>query len=183
MPRVGVMRKIVAALGIADPMEVDEFRALFADDGVPEIEHGQALSEATDPVLADLWDNDEDAVYDEASEVRALGARVRYEDASGGGPDTSAGLEDVIRRAKSAGLPDEEARSAAALAARYAYGGELDKAAESGQHGIGHHPFAEGAAVGTAALHRAGHHLRLRVGRHAPAEAYPGQEVRVCLVR
>jgi transcriptional regulator with XRE-family HTH domain len=65
VPRVGVMRKIVAALGIADPMEVDEFRALFADDGVPEIEHGQALSEATDPVLADLWDNDEDAVYDE----------------------------------------------------------------------------------------------------------------------
>ena len=41
-----------------------------------------------------------------------------------------AGLEDVIRRAKAAGLFDEEARSAAALASRYAFGGELDKAAE-----------------------------------------------------
>jgi hypothetical protein len=59
---------------------------------------------------------------------------------------------------------------------------ELDKAAESGQHGIGHHPFAEGTAIGTAALHRGGHHLRLRVRRHAPAEVYAGQEVRVCLV-
>jgi hypothetical protein len=72
----------------------------------------------------------QDAVYDEPSAVRALGARVRYEDASGGGPDTSAGLEEVIRRAKTAGLFDEEARSAAALASRYAFAGELDKAAE-----------------------------------------------------
>ena len=33
----------------------------------------------------------QDAVYDEPSAVRALGARVRYENACGGGPDTSAG--------------------------------------------------------------------------------------------
>jgi transcriptional regulator with XRE-family HTH domain len=64
VPRVGVVRKIVAALGIEDPAEVDEFRALLAG-GIPEAEHGQALSAATDPVLAELWDNDEDAVYDE----------------------------------------------------------------------------------------------------------------------
>jgi tetratricopeptide (TPR) repeat protein len=72
----------------------------------------------------------QDAIYDEASSVRALGARVRYENACGGGPDTAASLEDVIRRAKAAGLYDEEARSAADLAARYAYAGELDKASQ-----------------------------------------------------
>jgi tetratricopeptide (TPR) repeat protein len=59
-----------------------------------------------------------------------MGARVRYENACGGGPDTSAGLEEVIQRAKAAGLFDEEARSAADLAARYAFAGELDKAAD-----------------------------------------------------
>src|SRR5688572_23882701 len=72
----------------------------------------------------------QDAVYDEPSAVRAMGARVRYENACGGGPETSAGLEEVIRRAKPAGLFDEEARSAADLAARYAFAGELDKAAD-----------------------------------------------------
>jgi hypothetical protein len=46
-------------------MAVDEVGGLLAEDGAPEIEHGHALSEATDPVLADLWNNDEDAVYDE----------------------------------------------------------------------------------------------------------------------
>ena len=56
--------------------------------------------------------------------------RVRYENACGGGPETSAGLEEVIQRAKAAGLFDEVARSAADLAARYAFAGELDKAAD-----------------------------------------------------
>jgi tetratricopeptide (TPR) repeat protein len=72
----------------------------------------------------------QDAVYDEPSAVRAMGARVRYENACGGGPDTSAGLEEVIQRAKAARLFDEVARSAADLASRYAFAGELDKAAE-----------------------------------------------------
>ena len=46
-------------------MEVVEFRGLLAEEEPPEIEHGRALSEAPDPGLADLWNNDEDAVYDE----------------------------------------------------------------------------------------------------------------------
>ena len=70
----------------------------------------------------------QDAVYDEASAVRAAGARVRYEDACGGGADTSARLDEVRRAAQNAKLPDEEARCAAALAARYAYAGELNEA-------------------------------------------------------
>jgi transcriptional regulator with XRE-family HTH domain len=65
VPRLSVMRKIVAALDIADPAEVDEFRDLLGDGRVPEVEHGGALNEATDPVLADLRGNEEDSVYDE----------------------------------------------------------------------------------------------------------------------
>lgn len=65
VPGIGIIRKIVAALGIDDPAEVDEFRRLLTDEPGPEVEHTQVLSEATDPVLADLWNNDEDAVYDE----------------------------------------------------------------------------------------------------------------------
>ena len=61
-----------------------------------------------------------------ARSAHASATRTR----AGGGPDTSAGLEDVIRRAKAAGLFDEEARSAAALASRLAFAGELDKAAD-----------------------------------------------------
>jgi tetratricopeptide (TPR) repeat protein len=60
--------------------------------------------------------------------VRAAGARVRYEDACGGGADTSARLDEVRRAAQDAKLTDEEARCGAALAARYAYAGELNQA-------------------------------------------------------
>ena len=70
----------------------------------------------------------EESVHDIASEVRARGARVRYQDAVGGGPDTSARLDEVRRAARDASVTDEEARCAAALAARYAYAGELDAA-------------------------------------------------------
>ena len=72
----------------------------------------------------------EESVYDEASDLRARGARIRYEDACGGDSQTSARLDQVRREAQAKGLPDEEARSAAALAARYAFAGELDLAAE-----------------------------------------------------
>src|SRR6202035_289937 len=69
----------------------------------------------------------QEAVYDEPSEVRARGARLRYEDACGGDPATSARLDEVRIAAQAANLPDEEARCAAALAARFAYAGELDR--------------------------------------------------------
>jgi len=62
--------------------------------------------------------------------VRARGARVRYEDACGGDAETSARLDEVRRSAEGANLSDEEARCGAALAARFAYAGELDRAEE-----------------------------------------------------
>ena len=129
-------RRAIAANALGDAVRLAEKSLAFAEDKPTQFARAQILDEAWNRLDARAGERDtavramQDSIYDEASEVRALGARVRYEDACGGGPDTTAGLEDVIRRAKAAGLFDEEARSAAALASRLAFAGELDKAAD-----------------------------------------------------
>ena len=129
-------RRALAASALGEAVRLAEKSLDFAEDRPTQFARAQLLDEAWVRLDARAGERDtavramQDAVYDEPSAVRAMGARVRYENACGGGLDTSAGLEDVIRRAKAAGLYDEEARSAADLAARYAFAGELDKAAE-----------------------------------------------------
>ena len=128
-------RRALAANALGEAVRLAEKSLAFAEDKPTQFARAQVLDEAWNRLDARAGERDtavrsmQDSIHDEASEVRALGARVRYEDACGGGPDTSAGLEDVIRRAQAAGLFDEEARSAAALASRLAFAGELDKAA------------------------------------------------------
>lgn len=143
-------RRALSANALGDAVRLAEKSLAFAEDNPTQFVRAQILDEAWNRLDARAGERDtavramQDSVYDEASEVRALGARMRYEDAGGGGPDTSAGLQDVIRRAKLAGLFDEEARSAAALASRLAFAGELDNAADvadslldlSRKHGI-----------------------------------------------
>jgi tetratricopeptide (TPR) repeat protein len=129
-------RRALAANALGEAVRLAEKSLAFAEDKPTQFARAQILDEAWNRLDARAGERDtavramQDSIHDEASEVRALGARVRYEDASGGGPDTSAGLQDVIRRAKVAGLFDEEARSAAALASRLAFAGELDSAAD-----------------------------------------------------
>ncbi len=129
-------RRSLAANALGEAVQLAEKSLAFAEDQPTQFARAQLLDEAWARLDARAGERDtavramQDAVYDEPSAVRAMGARVRYEDACGGGPDTSAGLEEVIQRAKAAGLFDEEARSAAALASRYAFAGELDKAAD-----------------------------------------------------
>lgn len=129
-------RRALAANALGEAVRLAEKSLAFAEDKPTQFARAQILDEAWNRLDARAGERDtavramQDSIHDEASEVRSLGARVRYEDACGGGPDTSAGLVDVIRRAKAAGLFDEEARSAAALAARLAFAGELDKAAD-----------------------------------------------------
>jgi len=129
-------RRALAANVLSEAVRLAEKSLAFAEDMPTQFARAQTLDEAWNRLDARAGERDtavramQEAVYDEASEVRALGARMRYEDASGGGPDTSAGLEQVMRRAKEAKLFDEEARSAAALASRLAFAGELDKAAD-----------------------------------------------------
>jgi len=129
-------RRALAANALGDAVKLAEKSLAFAEDKATSFARAQLLDEAWSRLDARAGERDtavramQEAIYDDASEVRAMGARVRYEDACGGGPDTSSGLEEVIARAKKACLFDEEARSAAALAARYAFAGELSKAAE-----------------------------------------------------
>ena len=130
-------RRALAAHALPEAVSLAEKALAFAEDLPTQFARAQLLDEAWNRLDARAGERDtavramEDAVHDTASEVRARGARVRYEDACGGDAETSQRLDEVRRAAQDAGLPDEEARSAAALAARYAYAGELDKAAEA----------------------------------------------------
>jgi tetratricopeptide (TPR) repeat protein len=133
-------RRALAANALGEAVALSERSLAFAEDKPAQFARAQLLDEAWNRLDARAGERAtavramEDAVYDKASDVRARGARVRYEDACGGGPDTSARLELVRRDAQAAGLADEEARTAAALATRYAYAGELDRAEEVADH-------------------------------------------------
>ncbi len=136
-------RSALAAHALAESVALAEKALAFAEDKPTQFARAQLLDEAWNRLDARAAERDtavramEEAVHDKASEVRAAGARVRYEDACGGGADTSARLDEVRLAAQEAKLPDEEARNAAALAARYAYAGELD-AAQRGRRRASH---------------------------------------------
>jgi tetratricopeptide (TPR) repeat protein len=127
-------RHSLAANALAEAVSLAEKALAFAEDKPTQFSRALLLDEAWNRLDARAAERDtavramEEAIYDRASEVRARGARVRYEDAGGGDSDTSARLEEVMQAAHDAGLIDEESRCAAALAARYAYAGELDAA-------------------------------------------------------
>jgi tetratricopeptide (TPR) repeat protein len=129
-------RRALAAHALADAVTMAEKSLAFAEDKPTQFARAQLLDEAWSRQDARAAERDsavrsmEEAVYDEASEVRAKGARVRYEDACGGDSETSGRLERVRKDAQAAGLVDEEARCAAALAARQAFAGNVDAAAE-----------------------------------------------------
>jgi hypothetical protein len=129
-------RRALATHALGEAVTLAERALAFADDLPTQFARAQLLDEAWSRLDARAAEREtavramEAAVHDEASGVRARGARARYEDACGGGSETSAKLDAVRRAAETAQLIDEEVRCAAALAARHAYAGELD-AAES----------------------------------------------------
>jgi tetratricopeptide (TPR) repeat protein len=128
-------RRALTAHALPEAVSLAEKALAFADDKPTQFARAQVLDEAWNRLDARAGERDtavramQDAIYDEASDVRARGARVRYEDACGGDAETSGRLDEVRLAAQNANLPDEEARCAAALAARCAYAGELDRAA------------------------------------------------------
>lgn len=70
----------------------------------------------------------EENIFDEASAVRARGARARYDDARGAGEEISERLASTRDEAAALGLHDEEARCSAALASRLAFAGLFERA-------------------------------------------------------
>ncbi|MDP9148627.1 MAG: protein kinase, partial [Myxococcota bacterium] len=107
-------RRALAAHALADAVSLAEKALAFAEDKPTQFARAQLLDEAWNRLDARAGERDtavramRDAVYDAASDVRARGARVRYEDACGGDSDTSARLDEVRRTAQTANLPDEE---------------------------------------------------------------------------
>src|SRR5690606_27351649 len=75
----------------------------------------------------------ESAAYDEASRVRAEGARARYDDARGTGRDVMQRLAQVRDAAEGLKLNEEYARCSATLAARAAYAGDFELAEAEAQ--------------------------------------------------
>jgi hypothetical protein len=129
-------RRALSAHALPEAVGLAERALAFAEDKPTQFVRAQLLDEAWARLDARAAERDTavramaESVYDQASEVRAQGARVRYEDACGGDAETSSRLDEVRLAAQQANLPDEEARCGAALAARYAYAGELNHAAE-----------------------------------------------------
>ena len=103
----------LAANALGEAVSLSERALAFAEDKPTQFARAQLLDEAWNRLDARAGERAtavramEDAVYDRASDVRARGARVRYEDACGGGPETSAKLDLVRRDAQAAGLADD----------------------------------------------------------------------------
>ena len=114
--------RALAAHALAKAVDLAEKALAFAEDKPTQFARAQLLDEAWNRLDARAGERDtavramQDAIYDEASDVRARGARVRYEDACGGDAETSRRLDEVRLAAQNANLVDEEARCAPAIA-------------------------------------------------------------------
>jgi serine/threonine protein kinase len=102
-------------------------RALLLDEAYSRLD---ARASERDSAIRAMSEN----VFDEASELRTLGARARYDDACASGSDIEDRLQRVRERARELDLVDEEARCSAALAHRYAFAGELAQAEREAAH-------------------------------------------------
>jgi serine/threonine protein kinase/tetratricopeptide (TPR) repeat protein len=87
--------------------------------------------------------------YDEACEVRTMGARARYDHARSAGEDVEGRLLEVVRRSAELCMVDEQARSLATLAQRSAFAGDLAKAEGEAAQLL---ELAESGAVQAAAV-------------------------------
>ncbi|HYQ28329.1 MAG TPA: protein kinase [Polyangiaceae bacterium] len=127
-------QRALAANALADAMTMAERALMFAEDKPKGFLRASYLDEAWSRVDPRASDREtailamEDNVYDEASAVRARGARARYDDARGSGERISERLAEARDQAKALGLLDEEARCSAVLALRVAFAGRFAEA-------------------------------------------------------
>lgn len=115
------LRLAERALDFSHDKQVAFRRAMYLDETWSRLDPRASDRESAVSAL-------EGNVYDDASAVRARGARARYDDARGTGDDVSERLEAVCSAADELGLHEEVARCAASLAARCAFAGRFDTA-------------------------------------------------------
>lgn len=127
-------QRALATNALRDALTMAERALAFAEDKPAGFQRASYLDEAwsrLDPRASDretAIEALEENVYDEATAVRARGARTRYEDARGLGEDISERLASTRDEAAALGIHDEEARCSAALAARLAFAGQFEEA-------------------------------------------------------
>jgi serine/threonine protein kinase/tetratricopeptide (TPR) repeat protein len=109
------------ALAFADDKPSGFLRASYLDEAWGRLDPRSAERESAILAL-------EANVYDEASAVRARGARARFDDARGSGDRISERLAETRDEAQLLGIHEEEARCSAALAARLAFAGHFNDA-------------------------------------------------------
>lgn len=127
-------RRALATNALGEALRMAERSLAFAEGKPTRFQRACTLDEAwsrLDPRASDretaivaLAEN----VYDEASDVRARGARARFDDARGTGEQISARLAEARDQARRLGLHDEEARCSATLAFRLAFAGQFVEA-------------------------------------------------------
>ncbi|HEX4337506.1 MAG TPA: protein kinase [Polyangiaceae bacterium] len=127
-------QRALATNALADALTMAERALSFAEDKQAGFQRASYLDEAwsrLDPRASDRMtaiEALEENVYDEATAVRARGARARYEDARGIGEDVSERLASTRDEAAELGMHEEVARCSAALATRLAFAGQFEEA-------------------------------------------------------
>jgi serine/threonine protein kinase/predicted ATPase len=127
-------RRALATNSLKEAVTMADKALVFASDKPTAFARAMLLDEAVSRVDARSAQRDEairamsENVFDEASEIRMLGARARYDYALG----SAANIEDRLiqnrDRAAAMALVEEEARCSATLANLYAYAGQLQLA-------------------------------------------------------
>ncbi len=130
-------RRALAANALTDAVKMADRALTFAEDEKFAFSRATLLDEVYSRLderaaeRAEAIEAMADSAYDEACEVRTMGARARYDNARSAGHDVAGRLVEVVRRSAELGIRDEQARSLATLATRYAYAGELAMAEDN----------------------------------------------------
>jgi eukaryotic-like serine/threonine-protein kinase len=132
-------QRALAANALKDALSMADRSLAFAEDAPSGFLRASYLEEAWSRLDPRSGEREtavhamESNVYDEASGVRARGARARYDDARGSGVEISKRLAETRDEANRLKLSDEEARCSAVLAARLAFAGKFKEAEGEGK--------------------------------------------------
>jgi tetratricopeptide (TPR) repeat protein len=124
-------KRALATNSLQDAVKMADRALVFATDKPIAFGRAVLLDEAHSRLDARSYQRNEaiqamaENVFDEESEIRSQGARVRYDYALGTGIHIEERLIEIRDRASGIGLVEEMARCSAALANLYAYAGQL----------------------------------------------------------
>lgn len=124
-------QRALATNALGDALEMAERALAFAEDRPSGFQRASYLDEAWSRLDPRAGEREtaiqalEANVHDQASALRARGARARFDDARGSGELISERLASVRDEAAALGVHDEEARCSAVLAARLAFAGSF----------------------------------------------------------